>query len=84
MADTCAECGSSFGSPADLLTHRRKSHPSRPGSLTGPVGSATAASLECGLCGARFLSREQLARHNLSPHYRSGRPQPRPPAYSNA
>jgi uncharacterized C2H2 Zn-finger protein len=69
MAEECAECGASFGSPAELILHQRKGH-----THSGPEARNTlnpneeTPYLECALCGAKFRTREELAAHDLKPH----------------
>jgi hypothetical protein len=78
MAEECAECGSTFGSAADLLEHTQV--------CRGPSATTTEAGAEprptammvCVLCGARFRGPEELAEHNRKPHGGSTEPRPMP------
>jgi uncharacterized C2H2 Zn-finger protein len=74
VAEECASCGAYFGSPADLLAHTKKahaSHDSRESLAMNP--ESLEPGLVCALCGVRFRDSEALARHNVSPHYRTNR-----------
>ena len=80
MSEACADCGEYFGSPSDLTAHMRTvpSGGDPEASLATNPESSTPG-LVCALCGRRFTSRDELARHNISPHYRSNRPRPSGP-----
>ncbi len=74
MSELCAICQLSFGSPTDLLEHRRKAHPDPDSTstlLTNP--EAHRPGLVCGLCARRFGSPALLAEHLRRPHRRPGR-----------
>jgi hypothetical protein len=82
VPEECADCGASFGSPAELVLHMREAHSggdSRASLLMNP--ESTTPGLVCALCGKRFANREVLAKHNLVPHYRSNRTRPQVNAY---
>lgn len=75
MRDRCGECGITFGSAAELVAHAKKQHAR--GNPTAGLGTNPAASghgLVCALCGARFFTPQELARHNLGPHPRTANP----------
>ena len=77
MSEVCADCGEYFGSPSEMIAHVRAAHPGGdPGASRATNPESTTPGLACALCGQRFTSREELARHNIRPHYRSNRPRP--------
>jgi uncharacterized C2H2 Zn-finger protein len=74
MAEECADCGATFSTPAELVKHMSESHAG--GSAQASLAmnpEAEKAGLVCALCGKRFTDKQALARHNLSPHFRSNR-----------
>jgi hypothetical protein len=84
MSEMCSECGASFGSPTDLLVHRRAAHQGGDPAATLRMNPASATpGVTCALCGRTFPSRQALARHNLLRRERPlresrpGRPVPR-------
>lgn len=82
MAEICADCAASFGSPAELVRHMKTVHKGgddRASLALNPESHR--AGLVCALCGTRFGSKEELRRHGLSPHYKSNRPLPPDPVY---
>ena len=80
MAETCAHCGTSFGSAADLIAHVRKTHPDPdPRESLAMNPESRRPGLVCALCGHRFGSAEALARHALSPHATANEPARRTP-----
>ena len=79
MAEECSECGQSFGSPAELIAHQKKGHVhAGPEARDTLNPHETTPYLECALCGARFRTREELARHDLAPHSVLNRAKQRP------
>jgi uncharacterized C2H2 Zn-finger protein len=77
MPEECAYCGAPHGSKSDLVDHVRRAHGG--GSFleraaTDPESGVPG--LRCALCGRRFPDKESLARHSVTPHYRSNRPLP--------
>lgn len=72
MAESCAVCGASFGSAADLVVHAREEHRDGSPSDTGPAPAPSPYA--CALCGARFAQPELLREHNLRPHRAPARP----------
>ncbi|MFZ1024059.1 MAG: C2H2-type zinc finger protein [Thermoplasmata archaeon] len=69
MAEECADCGASFGSPAELVVHMKKAHAGGDSKASMDMNPEShIAGLECAACGARFATREELASHNLRPH----------------
>ena len=72
MAEECADCGASFSSAAELVRHVKASHHGGdPQASLAMNPESERAGLVCALCGRRFRDRQSLARHNLTPHYRS-------------
>ena len=75
MAETCWVCKEEFGGAADLLEHVRSHHrkeldvnrrtAAAPAAPSSPAVRRQSPFV-CGLCGASFPSREQLAKHSLS------------------
>ena len=84
MAEMCPDCDAWFGSAAELAQHVQSAHGGGdPNATLAMNPESHKAGLVCALCGARFRTREQLAQHNLAPHYRSNRPvTPTPGAYT--
>lgn len=84
MAETCADCGGSFGSPARLVGHMKKAHAG--GDARASLASNPESQIPgvvCALCGRRFANQEALMKHNLKPHYRPSSPGlPAPAEYS--
>ncbi len=77
MPDECADCGATFGSPADLVRHLQKKHAGGDAAASLAMNpEAGTPGVVCALCGARFATPPELARHNLGPHVRAfpGRP----------
>jgi hypothetical protein len=78
MADLCAHCGRSFGSPVDLVTHVKKTHAGgNPSESLGMNPASQTPGVTCALCGRNFLTPTELAAHALRPHSTSwpaGRP----------
>jgi hypothetical protein len=68
MAEECAECGSTFGSAADLLEHAKVCRGSAATTRESEGEPRPTAMLVCVLCGARFRGPEELAEHNRKPH----------------
>lgn len=71
MAEMCPECGATFASAAELVTHQKEQHADANRSANESLEMNPAASTpgyECALCGARFLTPPELAQHNLRPH----------------
>jgi uncharacterized C2H2 Zn-finger protein len=69
MAEECADCGASFGSPAELVAHMNKAHAGGDAKASMEMNPEShIPGLECAACGARFATREALASHNLRPH----------------
>ncbi len=69
MAEECADCGASFGSPAELVAHMNKAHAGGDPKASMEMNPEShIPGLECAACGARFATREALAAHNLRPH----------------
>jgi uncharacterized C2H2 Zn-finger protein len=69
MAEECADCGASFASSAELVQHMKEAHPGGdPDASLAMNPESDRAGLVCGLCGARFRTRKELARHNAIPH----------------
>jgi hypothetical protein len=82
VAEVCPDCGGSFSSPAELVIHIKSAHSGvNPKETLAMNPEAHRRGLVCALCGLRFPNRESLARHNLSPHYRTNRSIRRSPAY---
>ena len=74
MSEACTICAASFGSPADLMAHRRTAHKNADPSADVEMNpEAHTPGLLCALCGERFLTAQGLADHNLRPH-RPSRP----------
>ena len=83
MAEECPDCGASFASAAELVTHVKAKHHGGDAKASLEMNpESTTPGLVCALCGARFSSREALAQHNLRPHYRGNRPTAPAPAYA--
>jgi uncharacterized C2H2 Zn-finger protein len=83
MAEECPDCGASFASAADLVTHMNEAH--HGGDSKESLGmnpESEHAGLVCALCGERFATREALAQHNLRPHYRGNGRRANAPAYA--
>jgi hypothetical protein len=82
IAQECADCGASFGSPGELVRHMATAHGG--GDATASLDmnpEAHRPGFVCGLCGARFPTPTALARHNLRPHGPAGQnlgPVPKP------
>lgn len=75
MADMCPECGATFASAAELVTHQREQHADATRSAQESLEmnpASTTPGYECALCGARFRTPQELARHNLGPHANAG------------
>jgi uncharacterized C2H2 Zn-finger protein len=69
MAEECADCGASFASSSELVQHMKEAHPGGdPAASLAMNPESDKAGLVCGLCGARFRTRKELARHNAMPH----------------
>jgi len=69
MSELCAVCQLSFGSPADLLDHRRTAHRGSEATATLRTNpEAHRPGLVCGLCSRRFATPELLAEHLNRPH----------------
>jgi Zinc finger, C2H2 type len=69
MAEECADCGATFGSPAELVAHMKKAHAGGDPKASMEMNPEShIPGLECAACGARFATREALASHNLRPH----------------
>jgi len=82
MAEECADCGGSFASPAELMEHIKRKHGElKPKETLAMNPESERAGLVCALCGVRLRDKEALARHNVSPHYRTNRPLPPTPTY---
>jgi uncharacterized C2H2 Zn-finger protein len=82
MAEECADCGAMFSSPAELVAHMNEAHSggnARQSMAMNP--EAEKAGLVCALCGKRFSDKQSLAKHNLSPHFRSNSPRAQVSAY---
>jgi hypothetical protein len=78
MAEECADCGATFGSPAELVAHMKKAHEGGdPRASMDMNPESHVPGLECAACGARFATREALAAHNLRPHTTTRRAQGR-------
>jgi len=78
MAEECADCGAMLATPAELVQHMKEALGGGNAKASLPMNpEAERPGLVCALCGGRFGDRQSLARHNLSPHYRSNRPQDR-------
>jgi len=76
MAEECAACGASFGSPTDLVAHMQKKHKDHTDNETLAMNpESERPGMVCALCGRRFWSEDALARHNMTPHPRA-RPAP--------
>jgi hypothetical protein len=75
MAELCSNCGSYFGSTADLVTHMRKVHRWEDPNASLSLNPAShTPGVTCGLCARTFPTPELLAAHALRPH-------PRPPHF---
>ncbi len=83
MAEECADCGATFSAPAELVRHMQSAHSGGDAHASLKMNpEADRPGLVCALCGQRFRNRQELARHNLAPHYRSNQPPRTPvPAY---
>lgn len=69
MVELCPDCGESFGSPADLVTHMKAVHGGGDAEASMDMNPAShEPGLECALCGRWFPTKEALAAHNLQPH----------------
>lgn len=69
MTEVCADCGASFASPAELVTHMQKEHRGGDAAKSLEMNPMSHVNdLECALCGRLFPTREALAAHNLEPH----------------
>jgi hypothetical protein len=78
MAQECADCGATFGSPAELVEHMNTVHGGGDAEASLEMNpEASRAGVMCALCGKRFATGRALARHNLQPH---GTPTPTSPA----
>ncbi|HTZ62050.1 MAG TPA: C2H2-type zinc finger protein [Thermoplasmata archaeon] len=86
MAEVCADCGASFGGPAELVRHMNTVHHGGDDVASLDMNPEShRAGLVCALCGKRFRSKEELRRHGLGPHYRARRaPIPEPVYYHPA
>ena len=74
MPEECAYCGASQASKSDLVDHIRRAHGGgSPAASLATNPEAETVGLVCALCGRRFPDKESLARHNVTPHYRSNR-----------
>jgi hypothetical protein len=72
VAELCANCGSTFASPAELVFHVKKKHRTvDPNESLAMNPESHQPGLVCALCGDQFPNREALARHNVRPHFRS-------------
>ena len=72
MAEECADCGATFSSPAELVRHVNEAHAGGDAHASLSMNpEAERAGLVCAMCGKRFSDKQALARHNLSPHYRT-------------
>jgi uncharacterized C2H2 Zn-finger protein len=72
MAEECADCGATFSSPAELVRHVKENHSGGdPHASLAMNPESERSGLVCALCGQRFGDKQALARHNLSPHYRT-------------
>jgi hypothetical protein len=68
MSEMCTICGASFGSAADLMTHRRTDHKDAdPTSDVQMNPEAHTPGFLCAMCGQRFPTAQALAAHNLHP-----------------
>ena len=75
MAEECPDCGASFASSAGLVDHMKRAHTGGdPQASLAMNPEAGRAGLVCGLCGARFRTPQELARHNVTPHGPTIRP----------
>jgi Zinc finger, C2H2 type len=82
VAESCPDCGVSLGSPAELVAHVKTVHGGvNPEETLAMNPESLRRGLVCALCGLRFPNREAIARHNLSPHYRTNSSIRRSPAY---
>jgi uncharacterized C2H2 Zn-finger protein len=69
MAEECADCGAWFAASSDLVQHMRTAHPGGdPDASFAMNPESEKPGLVCALCGARFRTRRELARHNSVPH----------------
>ncbi|MGP8072576.1 MAG: C2H2-type zinc finger protein [Thermoplasmata archaeon] len=69
MAELCARCGATFGSPSDLVAHTKKAHPDKnPAESLAMNPASQTAGLTCAFCGRTFATKEELAAHDLKPH----------------
>ncbi|HTT15615.1 MAG TPA: C2H2-type zinc finger protein [Thermoplasmata archaeon] len=74
MAEECADCGATFGSPAELVRHVEHDHHGGDAVASMEMNpESDTQGLVCALCGRRFADRNALAHHNLKPHYRGNR-----------
>ncbi len=76
MAEMCADCGASFGSPAELVSHVKKAHAGGDGAASLAMNpEASKPGLKCARCGEVFRTPEALAAHGARPHSTAtGRP----------
>lgn len=66
MAELCADCGASFGSPATLVTHMKTAHEGGDSAASLRMNpAASTPGFLCGLCGKSFATEQDLSRHNL-------------------
>jgi DNA-directed RNA polymerase subunit RPC12/RpoP len=70
MAEECAECGASFSSTQELIQHAHdhSAQATGEGFTSMNVPTEVPHAFMCMLCGARFVSPQALALHNLEPH----------------
>lgn len=69
MSEECAECGAYFASAEQLLSHRSAAHRGGDARATLAMNpESRTPGLVCALCGHRFGTPQELARHNLAPH----------------
>jgi uncharacterized C2H2 Zn-finger protein len=69
MAEMCSECGSEFGSAADLVLHMKEAH--KAGTVQAPAPEPEESpqqDLACPFCGEVFHNGEDLAVHNREMH----------------
>lgn len=69
MAELCADCGASYGSPADLIAHVRKAHSGGNSLASLSMNPESRRSgLVGAMCGRHCATMDALTRHHLSPH----------------
>ncbi len=69
MAELCSECGSEFGSAADLVLHMKEAHTDAPNRESAPrPEEKPPQDLTCPFCGEVLHGGENLAVHNREFH----------------